>query len=792
MIKLKTLEIKALRGIRDWEIPLNGRSLVVWGENASGKSSVVDALEFFFTGAIGHLVGTMGLSVARHAPHVDLGSDKLQVAVTFDPGAITLSRSLASQPAAPPALQSLWADACSGAFILRRSQLLEFIHADPADRFRAIASMIGAEPLDHMELAMMRARDRFDGERTAEKSERDRIQGRLKELVGDGPSIDSLNQDVSALRLSPVSSLDAVPSKVEEWLRSAKQSDQERVASLQELKTCVEQASVPAGTAKQLLQYGEAHSNLLSQRENLARLSEVELLAQGERLIEASGLPRCPLCEQAIDPQDTLTRIRARREVLQALSEEASKVRQQQAALLTSVRSLEQRVSAAQGVLGPIPEKDRPAVQKALDRFRIACSGAARALESSADFHSQCNVRPFVAAIPHYEGVRSRLLKSAEEQQQALALTERDQRILALARKANDVARLSSELDAQTKKLKRAEELHRRAQYVFDTLVVCKKAEIRRIYDAIQADVCMFYDILHPGEPHKDFELVLAGGRRASTQLRINAFGQGGEDPRAFTSEGHLDSLGLCIFLAFVRNFRSACPLVVLDDAVMSIDAGHRGRVAELLLTEFQNWQLIITTHDEIWLDELQRHQRAYQAEGRFLNLRIQRWSLADGPVVSPYEPRWERIESKLAAADKTGAANDGRQFLEWILMEICTSTDARGAPIRKDGRYTVSDLQEPVQRRLLQLLPGMRSDIDHLFQEITAAGAPGNLLSHENADAHSISVLEVRRFCEAVKALADWYQCDCCGETPVYSRDAREICCPNRRCKSPKKWPTG
>lgn len=790
MMKLKSLEIRALRGVRDWEIPFNGKSLVLWGENASGKSSVVDALEFLFRGAITHLTGTRGISLRQHAPHVDLGRDAMKVSASFDPGAIGVSRSISSEPTVPPTLKDLWDAASSGAFILRRSQLLEFIHADPADRFRAIASMIGAEHLDEIELAMMHCRDHFEGERLAQESERERIAGRLQELIGKGPAIEVVNREVLALGLSAIPSLEAVPSEVQEWVRSAKQSDQERVASLQKLRTSAEQGSVPSDLAEQLLGYQDVYSRLLSEREKLDLLYEADFLQQGERLIEASGLAQCPLCEQPIDPQETLARIRARRQVVQALSEEVSKLRRQQAMLLSSLRTLEQRVCSLEQASAVIPLKDRPVVREIVEKFRTRCTDAVRAIESSTALSSECDVRPLVDGIPGYEALRSRLIKDADDEQQALALTDRDRAILSLAQKANDVTTLSTQLEEQKSKVNQAQELQQRAQYVFDTFVGCKKAEISRIYRAIQADVQKFYDILHPGEPHKDFQLVLAEGRRASTELRINAFGQPDEDPRAFTSEGHLDSLGLCIFLAFVNHFGAACPLVVLDDVIMSIDSGHRGRVAELLLIEFWNWQLIITTHDEIWFEELTRHQRAYRAEGRFLNLRIHRWSLAEGPVVFPYKPRWERIQSKLNEADKTGAANDGRQFLEWILMEICTSTGAHG-PIRGDRRYTISDLQEPARARLRNLLPAMSSEIDQLFQEIVAAGAPGNLLSHENPNAQSISISEIGRFCEAVKALVDWYQCDCCGRTPLYLQATREIHCPNPRCKSPKRWAT-
>ena len=709
MAKLKSLDIKAFRGVRDWEIPFEGRSLVLWGENASGKSSVVDALEFLFTGAVKHLVGIRGLSVAQHAPHVYLGRAAVQVSASFDPGNITLSRSLTSEPAVPAVLRDLWNSASSGAFILRRSQLLEFIHDDPADRFRAIASMMGAEPLDEIELAMMRVRDGFEGDRSAQQGEVERLAARLGGAVGGGPSAPKeamalLNQHILKLGLSSLSSLDDISATVEQWLRSAKLSDQAAVASLARLRSAVEVATVSAGLDAQLSAYRNSHSKLLSERRTLDRLSEADLLEQGEKVIVASGLPTCPLCEQPIDLQQTLSRIRARRHVLQELSEKVSILRRNREMLLSSLRALQQRVGNIEPLLAAIPQERRGEFQRCFSEFGTQCGVTVGAIESSTQFVNECDVGLLVAGIPRYQAICDELVKHVDDQQQALALTERDQSIISAAQMARDVATLSGEIDAESKKLKQAEELERRARYVFDAFSSRKKEEIKRIYDAIQAEIRQFYDILHPGEPHRDFQLLLAEGRRASTELRLQAFDERNEDPRAFASEGHLDSLGLCIFLAFARQFGVGCPLVVLDDVIMSIDSSHRGRVAELLLTHFEDWQLVVTTHDEIWLDELVRHQRAHGAEGRFLNLRIQRWSLQEGPVVVPYTPKWERIEDKLKRADKTGAANDGRQLLEWILFEICTTSGAP-VPLRKDHRYTVGDLQDPALMRLAKIV---------------------------------------------------------------------------------------
>ena len=116
-------------------------------------------------------------------------------------------------------------------------------------------------------------------------------------------------------------------------------------------------------------------------------------------------------------------------------------------------------------------------------------------------------------------------------------------------------------------------------------------------------------------------QLTVALGRRASTELRMESFGREGEDPRALTSEGHLDSLGLCIFLGFVKKFNAGCSLIVLDDVVSTLDAKHRENICKLLLEEFRDKQLIITTHDEVWYKQLRAFQRAYGIEGDFKTL---------------------------------------------------------------------------------------------------------------------------------------------------------------------------
>src|SRR5687768_4729032 len=82
LIMIKSIVINSIRGIKELELALNGKSLILLGENGTGKSSIVDALEFFFTGTISHLTGSKELSVKNHGKHS--GSSKSDVEVTLE------------------------------------------------------------------------------------------------------------------------------------------------------------------------------------------------------------------------------------------------------------------------------------------------------------------------------------------------------------------------------------------------------------------------------------------------------------------------------------------------------------------------------------------------------------------------------------------------------------------------------------------------------------------------------------------------------------------------------------
>jgi DNA repair exonuclease SbcCD ATPase subunit len=791
VVSIKGIKIRAFRGVPSLELLLERKSLLLKGENGTGKSSIVEAIEFFFRGRISHLEGTQGVSLRKHGPHVRYKQKDMRVELTFDPGDVSLQRTLKEEPSPPPHLTSVLDAGRKDTYILRRSQILGFIESDPAVRFAAIEDIMGVRTLDEIELSMMRARDQSQGELSLGEEALRKAYKNIEEIVGAqvpdlSGALPAMSRKAENLNLPPMTSLDDIPNYAKRvYAKLRRKSEKAPVATAsRKVAGILEKPLLPEETIARLSHYSTRVNYLVSQ-EAAPEVSRLRFLELGEGLVADSPAETCPLCGQDVDKEELLREIADRKRLLAQLSDEASKVRRESVVLEGEIQGAIGRLDSALLLVEQAPGLVRFAER--LKRERKFFHEMGGRIESSKELAAPLEIKELEDHQSRTSKLATAITKASDELLEKTELTEEESAMVDFFQTLgsfNDRVKEISNLqaDVKTKRLKFGV-----ADALFGTFSEAKRARVQAAYDVIQGTIQQYYSRLHPGEPSRTIRLQIYPGRRASTKIAVDSYNLIGEDPRALESEGHLDSLGICIFLAFVKAFSPDCPLIILDDVVTTIDASHRKKLAELLFEEFSDKQLVITTHDEIWYEQFVELERAYRVENNFRNVEITGWDLDSGPRIRKYLPRWERIEESIKAGDKWAAGTESRKYLEWILERGSLELEVAIA-LRIPPRYEVGDYLPPLRKRVESLFEEGNPKVKILsaFDELRKNLLMGNLLSHNNIFASNVSITEVGEFADSVRSLHMSFCCSTCGSFLTYVRELKIIRCPGPRCATP------
>jgi hypothetical protein len=133
-------------------------------------------------------------------------------------------------------------------------------------------------------------------------------------------------------------------------------------------------------------------------------------------------------------------------------------------------------------------------------------------------------------------------------------------------------------------------------------------------------------------------------------------------------SESHLNTLGLCFFLASVIHYNQQCEFVVLDDVVSSVDANHRLSLARLLRDEprLNQRQYIILSHDMYWSELLKR------TFPNWVHKKIINWNYDGGVCLEDEVSIREQVTLSFTHGDPIDAGHKIRFLAETIFKDIC------------------------------------------------------------------------------------------------------------------------
>jgi len=170
MISVESITIREFRGIRDLNLDFKGGNFAICGPNGTGKSGVVDALEFALTGSVSRLSGEGkgDVSLKQHGPHVDRRNDpdKARVTVTVTipslSKTVTIERSLKNPGAAqvtpsdPAVLEVLRKVKAHPEIVLSRRELIRYVLATPGKRAEEVQALLHLDQVEQVRVGLQK------------------------------------------------------------------------------------------------------------------------------------------------------------------------------------------------------------------------------------------------------------------------------------------------------------------------------------------------------------------------------------------------------------------------------------------------------------------------------------------------------------------------------------------------------------------------------------------------------------------------------------------------------------
>jgi energy-coupling factor transporter ATP-binding protein EcfA2 len=624
MLRLSSLKLEALRGATQaFELKFEkGKTIViVYGENASGKSTVCDALDLLGNHSLGSLDGKGLGSPARYWHSTNRKPSDIRVTLTANAGTWTAQVAKSDVIVDP-------SEGCPRVAILRRHQILDLIAGRPADRYAALRPFIAIDGIDDSErtlrdLANSVGRQLALAEaRTGENLET--IENVWKQAGSPAPSMLAW-AEMEAKR--DTADLNRSIAVIQSYLRLRLDLDS-RTKDLESSATRVESANAALSLAE--LELNATLAEAATGSEELTHLLEA---ASG--FFKTHKHPEsCPLCESqefaAKLPQTVETKLKAFSAVRAALTKRESAHRTAELAASNSHTASTQAAKSADSLseaCGKNWLSDLPSPKSITEISAKGKKNGPNGQWPLEELKKLSNSAAILAELLERE-------LTTRAQSVTLLKTIRD----ALEQYKENV-RTRDELKALSPRLEDAHQV----------IIKERQEFVDEILEHIATRVGELYERVHPGEGLNKISLQLDPKRRASLDVVSQFPGTKDSPPAAYLSESHLDTLGLCIFLALSEQGSPEETILVLDDVVASVDEPHVDRIIGMLYDISKGFaHCILTTHYQPWREKF-RWGHLQTGECQFVELGS--WTWAEGIVTSKSTPRVEVLRAHLAEA---------------------------------------------------------------------------------------------------------------------------------------------
>ncbi|KAA9038733.1 hypothetical protein FW778_14410 [Ginsengibacter hankyongi] len=746
--KIKKIVISGLRGVKNKiELSLSEKSILLYGDNGTGKSSISDSLEWFFNDEVTHLSGSEIVLNDALRSSACSDADTSFVEIEFTRNRFNSSKTLTSKKGKLVSefsnkdtdFISYISKTQKENLILRYQHLRDFIDKPKGEKLKSLSDVIGYAEVNKIKEVLKKGYNSLKTEIKSQNYESQINTQKQLQIEKIGASIgvekdlfEKINHIISPLNLAiVVNSLNDIDSVLTLLKAPANIRILNELRFLENSKTALtvlksEIELLNSEYSKYYYEYKKIADNV----QNIMKVFLADLLKAGSTVIEKKFHKddTCPLCLQPKRKDELVQDIKNR---LQEI-EESLKMK----AAFDSTKESITKIATER--------------IKRLDNLRIDNYYNDERFKSIKEA-----IEDLITKISMYEKEGKEKVTSGNmiSEPSKLKLTKVDFATVEVLATKIDVIQTSLKKDNNTvtysnissakeaflrikkfeKEKKVLEDQRASMELIYNEFVKKQKEGLQHFISTFSDTINEYYQFMNPGEQFKELKIITIGEEDELNGITIQYQYKGGptSPPQKYFSESHLNCFGLSFFLASVAAFNKENKFVVLDDVISSFDTNHRKRFADLIFEKFADCQIILLTHEHEWYQYVSQ-----LAKRKNWSINELKYNESDGTHVDdqPSELR-TIIEASLAQGDVSILANPIRKYLEHLLKDIAVNLEVK-------VNFRFNELNE--KRMPDELLNELKAKINKCSNELKAqmpiidriinSNILGNLLSHDNS----------------------------------------------------------
>ena len=718
-MKFEKITIQNIRGIRT-EITFEpgGENMVIFGNNGTGKSAVVDAIDFLLTGNISRISGegTGSITLSKHGAHIDLENiaEAYVVAEVRFPmvdETILLQRNMAQRHQLDydskyqSLIEPVLTLALNGHHILNRRKILELIISQPKNRASKISSLLSLSNLESFRSDMFRINNQYKKEMEREETlyhqqKHDLLSFLQKDDCSSDTILETVNKFREGLGARPLDRLN--PDDITRGIALVSPKEEEIIqipvsfeSDINVFESCLV-VDIEKEFGRSIEYITEYYKKIHEAIDSALIEKQLRFYQFGMDLIDEANV--CPLCGHKWDDITI-------QEIIENKLLQSTELKTKFESCQTAEMAIKERIDLLPKRINRMSimaeDGEMPEVKAFLIDWRTTID--------EFDFQELRDnlTSNHISELLHPEGL-STIIKTLRKYKEEFTASETPEenifrRLISIenAYKAYQEAEIAFIISMNKKAI---------ANSLYENFNRARDAVLDDLYDEIKDTFSEFYKFLN-NEDESDFSSNFKH-EESSFDIEVEFMGRGMHPPHALHSEGHQDSMGVCLFLALNQHLSSKqLGFVVLDDVIMAVDLEHRRSFCDLIKEKFKDYQFFITTCDFVWANQLQSAGVVRKKNMlKFLN-----WDINTGPMMTESQNVFEKIQEYIEQGDIPIAAAVLRREFE-MRMNILADYLCVKVNYRMDNKYSLFDF-----------MPGVYDQYKNLFiQAINSAQSLG------------------------------------------------------------------